>query len=75
MGDHPFVRHATYVNYRNCRVVANSQLDAQHAAGQLILEQRAGDELLERIRQGAAQSEFTPFEALELLKQQGLVEP
>ena len=74
VGDHPFVKHPTYVNYRNSMIVTNSQLDAQHAAGQLIVEQSVGDDLLERVRHGAAQSEFIPLENLELLKQQGLVE-
>lgn len=72
-GEHPFVKHATYMNYRDSKIVANSDLDQRLSAGQIILEDKVSDGLLQRIREGAAQSEFIPLQNKQLLIDQGFI--
>jgi len=73
VGDHPFVKHPTYMNYRESRIVTNSELDAQLAGGQIILEDRVDESIFQRIRDGAGISDYIPLGNLQVLIDQGLV--
>ncbi len=74
-GDHRFVRRRTCVVYRRARVERNADLDCLLASGRLVLDDPVSGKVLERIRQGAAVSEFMPLGSLRILIDQGLVEP
>jgi hypothetical protein len=73
-GDHPFVTHDTCINYRQSRLVAPEQLQQAFARGALTGDAPVGADVLQRIREGAAQSKLIPLQNLDLLKRQGLVE-
>ena len=74
-GDHPFVKHATCMNYAASRIASDSDMERMLSGGQIILEPPVSGAALKRIRQGAAKSDFIAIDRLELLKKQGLVEP
>lgn len=70
VGDHPFVQHPTYVNFR-C---------AARPSAETILERAkrgkpVSTELLVRIREAAGKSDFLPLECRDILERQGLVDP
>jgi hypothetical protein len=74
-GDHPFVKRKTCINYQRSRLVSRKKLKEALETGAVIAHRDATPDVLKRIRDGAAQSKFTPLENLQLLKDQGLVEP
>ena len=72
-GDHSFVKHASYMRYSGSQIVSARDLDQKLSAGQIILEGKVSAQVLQRIRTGAAASEFIPIENLRLLQEQGSV--
>jgi len=71
-GDHPFIRHATCVQYPGARVVADARLEQLNAESKLRLKAPLRPEILSRI-QKAAQSADIPTRAYEVLRAQGFV--
>ena len=74
-GDHREVKHQTYMNYRDSRIVRNSALEAQLSTGQIAVNEKVSECVLDRIRRGAASSDYIPMAHRELLVEQGLAEP
>jgi hypothetical protein len=74
-GDHPFVRHPTYVAYAFARRVATERLTAALASGDLLPDAPALSELLQRIWDGADVSRMLPLKCKALLATQGLIRP
>lgn len=74
-GEHPFVRHKTYVAYGRGQSVSNRDLEKKLAAGQIQLLDPVALALLRRIRDGAMASDETPFKLQRILLDQGLVYP
>jgi len=72
-GDHPFVKHPSYLLYAESRIVTSAELDQKVAAGQIILEPKMRGDVLARIRQGAAISNYIPLQNRKLLEDQGLI--
>ena len=72
-GDHPFVKHPSYLLYAESRIVTNQELDRKVAAGQTILEPKMRRDVSARIRHGAAISNFIPLQNRKLLEDQGLI--
>ncbi|EQD77028.1 hypothetical protein B1B_01297 [mine drainage metagenome] len=61
-GDHPFIKHDSYIAYAKCRVVAASDLVKHTESGYVIEKKPASDALVARIVAGLRKSKFTkPF--------------
>lgn len=58
-GSHPFVTHATYVDYRYARIEPSAVLAARVADGTFTPHQRCTPELLAQIKAGLNTSRFT----------------
>ena len=71
-GEHPFVKHATCVNYPAAKVTTNSKLEENVAKGKLKIKTPLSLALLERIRASAADSDI-PSEPYDILRRQGFV--
>jgi hypothetical protein len=75
MGDHPFIRHRTCVNYPRANAKSsNAQLDELRSRGRLLMLDPVTPELLQRMREGAAASLKMPLELGEILFDQNLVD-
>lgn len=61
------------VFYAKSRIVQNSELDALHASGQVLLQAPLSDALLTRVRAGAGTSTRIPTNHRQLLIDQGLL--
>jgi hypothetical protein len=73
-GDHPFIKHESYVAYQYAKTRSNRDLDRLHSSGSIILEdEQISDSVLERIHLGAASSEFISLEHVDLLREQELI--
>ena len=73
-GDHPFVRHRSYVYYQGAKVDPLRHLNRMLESGGLVMQDALTTEQLARVRQGAGASIRTPSFAREILAQQGLIE-
>lgn len=74
-GDHPFIKHVSYVAYQYATTRSNGNLYRLHASGRIILEnEQISDSVLERIHLGAVESEFISLEYVDLLREQELIE-
>jgi len=73
-GDHPFITHATVVDYEWALDIPNAGLEGFVGDGRAFLREPVGSEVLGRIRQGAAESEFMPEGCKEILVRQGLID-
>lgn len=74
VGDHPWITHATCVQYQDAKVVAESKLDSLVQGGQLKPWPPASDELVEKLLRGAANSDALPGKCLAILRSQSLVD-
>ncbi len=73
-GDHAFIKRPTAVDYGRGMEVSNSALEACANTGKLVLQGPLQPHLLERIREGAATSQFTPEGCRKILARQGIIE-
>lgn len=73
-GDHPFIKHKSFVYYRKalCSPVEKIKLGLQN--GVLVPHDSPSDELINRVILGSSKSPFTPNEVLGLLREQGLLD-
>jgi len=71
-GEHPFVRHTSCINYRECRITSIDSPEKGFTSGLLISEDPVEVDLLKRIQAGAFESKFTKNYHKELLENQGL---
>lgn len=65
VGDHPFVRHASNVDYGTARYAPVGKLDAALAGGRATLDADLSAPLLARIRRGLLDSGRTPNDVAE----------
>jgi hypothetical protein len=73
IGDHPFIRHQTCVAYNLANAPSLAQLERARDSGDLIPDVPVSDEVLRRIREGAALSTKLSIEHGELLDSQELI--
>ena len=57
VGDHPFVRHTSYIAYNRGKLYAESDIDAAVRSGGVVPREPATDALIQRIREGALKSD------------------
>lgn len=58
VGDHEFIRHPSYVDYRNTRLEFVSVIERRLAEGQFVSKLPVSDELFDRIVSGLRKSKF-----------------
>jgi hypothetical protein len=74
-GDHPFVVRQTCMRYDMARIVKNSELERFASSSTITVHERVSEEVLARIRQGAAASSQIPLGCKQVLIDQRLIEP
>jgi hypothetical protein len=72
-GDHPYLKVKSAVRYKDARVATVAQLETLIANGQLTLNAPLSEELLQRVRQGAGESDFLPEGCRRILEDQALI--
>ena len=73
-GDHPdFITHQTYVNYADARALPPAVVRDKLDGGVFVKRAAVSDDVLEKIRQGAALSDHFPTGQDDILQAQGLV--
>ncbi len=73
-GDHPFVRHKSYIYYRQGICSPYSELEKGLACGVLTPQEDCSEDLVYRALCGAAESQFTPNSILDILRTQALID-
>ena len=74
VGDHAFIRHRTCVNYGGAKVVSAAAIQSLVTNGRIAPRQPLSTDLLERIRNGAAESRSMPMGVAAILARQGLID-
>lgn len=69
LGDHPFVRHASVMNYAQSRITTEQILSQQEINGAIEQREPCGEALLRDVRAGFSASPFTPRKILEFFNQ------
>jgi hypothetical protein len=72
-GDHSFVSHKSCIRYDMAATIGLDRLYAMLDAGLIILHGYAGRELMDKILDGAAQSDRLAMDYKKLLSEQGLI--
>jgi len=73
-GDHPWIHHQTCVSYRDGTIVKRSQLEEFESEGHITFQEPVSDEILQRILQGAEQTDELPGKCRKVLEDQDLIE-
>ena|SRR6266478_3788630 len=74
VGEHPWIRHDTCVNYADAVITSVPKLLAAKDAGAIVLHDPVSDMLLRRIREGAMNSTRISLDNADILINQGLVQ-
>ncbi|MHC5055762.1 MAG: hypothetical protein ACYTKD_13715 [Planctomycetota bacterium] len=74
-GEHPFIKHTSYVNYGCAELAPADLIEERLVSGEFRTREPASPELLEKIRRGAEQSDFLELGYRDILEGQGLVDP
>jgi len=62
VGDHPFIRHESFVNYANSALVSVEKLEDSLSTGRAEYREALKEKVLKRIRQCLLVSPHTPFD-------------
>ena len=62
VGDHPWIRHESNVDFGSARFIPTSKLEAAQRGNRLILQAEMSDQLLSRVRNGLVLSSRTIHE-------------
>ncbi len=57
-GEHPFISRTTYVNYRDAKIAEAEQLAQAVRARHIMFKDDLSEDLLQKIRAGAAESQY-----------------
>ena len=66
--DHPFIRHASYVVYRQAVIMELRHLERGFSNGLITSQKRAGADVVERIVAGVEKSDFTKNHIIDFLR-------
>jgi hypothetical protein len=72
---HPYIQHDTCVNYGGAKVVSLAQLNTLKDSGLLVQQPPLTAGLLKLVRERVSHSTTMKLKHVEILEQQGLVEP
>lgn len=73
-GDHPFVRHTSYVKYSTCRLIEAAKLESAVAAGTFKQHDMMNGAIVARILRACLSSRHTSQEIKDLIAAQGWVD-
>jgi len=73
-GEHSFITKKSYVYYRQAKCAKLNNLQNLLKLGGIEKLEDVSSEMLTRIQQGAANSQFTPNEVLNILEEQGFID-
>jgi len=73
VGDHPFIRQTTCVEYRRAKIVSQEELDALIELPQVQIREPLLPEVLQRIFDGVPNSRMK-LDVAQILEEQGLVQ-
>ena len=65
-GDHEFIDHDSFVNYRLARIISLSELEKKIAEGTAVVKSSFDNDIFQLICDGISKSRFTPAEVLEM---------
>jgi hypothetical protein len=65
VGDHPFVRHSSNVDFGTAKYAPAAKLEAFLARGVAALDVDMSDDLLRRVRHGLLASSYAPHDVVE----------
>lgn len=74
-GEHPFVRHRSYIDYGCGDLVKARNVERQLEQKEFRAHKPASAKLLARIREGAERSDFLALGLRDVLEEQELVDP
>jgi len=66
-GEHPFVKHASWIRYASAKTASVRELNTLESQGMIIRQQAASANLIAKIRAGAAASPRLPQKFVRLL--------
>ncbi|GAB3362746.1 hypothetical protein GCM10027395_23850 [Giesbergeria sinuosa] len=69
-GDHPFIRHDSFIDYRFTRLEQAEHVEARVAEGVFDVKESCSPDLIRRIIEGALKSPRIPREYKMILKNQ-----
>jgi hypothetical protein len=72
-GEHPYLTVKSAVRYKDARIATVAQIEKLTQSGKLRPQHPLSLELLQRMRDGACQSEFLPEGCRKVLDDQGLI--
>ncbi len=72
-GEHTFISRKTAVRYKDARVVSVSSLQNLVRANQMTMREPLSEDVLQRVRDGAALSDFLPEGCRKILTDQNLI--
>jgi len=75
VGEHPFVRHTSYIDYRCAELVSATFIESQTKIRAFRKHTPATPALLTKIREGADKSDFLALGLRDILERQDLVDP
>lgn len=73
-GDHPRISHTSCVAYNETRKISLEKLVTLNAQGHLSVQSPVSTEILRRIRDGVSKSKRIPFQFVEILIEQGVID-
>jgi hypothetical protein len=65
-GDHEFIIHDSFVNYRLARIISMDELEVKIRIGLAVVKKPFTNDILNRICEGICKSDFTPMEVVEM---------
>jgi hypothetical protein len=72
-GDHPFIKHATCINFPGARIERDDLLEKWKKQGRIRPKEPLSQPLLKRIREAVAASDM-PMECYEIMRAQGFAD-
>src|SRR6056297_2327314 len=58
VGDHPWIKHPSFIAYNHCAELDRTKILSEHFSGEIILKEDISEELLLRIQEGAKRTKF-----------------
>ena len=71
-GNHSFIKHDSYVSYRDAIIVSSTNLDTLKKSNSIKLHNHCEYDLLKKVLDGAEKTQFLKLEIYGILEEQGL---
>jgi hypothetical protein len=73
-GDHPSIKHESYVNFQRAKCVTRDGIRSGHDSGIFSFDVALSPEVLDKVRKGAGNSRFLAKKFRKLHEEQGLLD-